>query len=155
MAVAGGSADQIVQLASDKYVGFNDIHLTEKLVAEEGLGDQPRDGAARVARRGREIAAEAAAAEVPLPARKKVPPGHDGAHRRQPRGVVRRTQTVADFDWLSNGQLVVWHEQQRLYELEWPLDYTSGQAPQRPRAAKPKLPKIYSYAGRPALAVRP
>ena len=54
-----------------------------------------------------------------------------------------------------NGQLVVWHEQQRLYELEWPLDYTPGQAPRRPRAAKPKLPKIYSYAGRPALEVRP
>ena len=28
---------QIVQLATDKYVGFNDSHLTEKLVTEEGL----------------------------------------------------------------------------------------------------------------------
>ena len=54
-----------------------------------------------------------------------------------------------------NGQLVVWLGEQRLHEIEWPLDYTPGQAPRRPRAVKPQRPKIYSYAGRPAVAVRP
>lgn len=54
-----------------------------------------------------------------------------------------------------DGQLVVWLGCERLYALEIPMNYTPGQAPRRPRAAKKKQPKIYSYAGRPALAVRP
>jgi transposase len=54
-----------------------------------------------------------------------------------------------------NGELVVWHGQERLYSMELPLDYTPGQAPPRPRAAKKKQPRIYTYAGRPAVAVRP
>ena len=54
-----------------------------------------------------------------------------------------------------NGELVVWHGAERLYRMELPLDYTPGQAPRRPRAAKQKQPRIYTYAGRPALAVRP
>ena len=54
-----------------------------------------------------------------------------------------------------DGQLVVWYGDERLHSLALPLDYTPGQAPRRPRAAKKKQPQIYSYAGRPALAVRP
>jgi transposase len=53
-----------------------------------------------------------------------------------------------------NGQLVVWQGNERLHAIELPLDYTPGQAPRRPRVAKKKQPRIYSYAGRPALAVR-
>lgn len=54
-----------------------------------------------------------------------------------------------------NGELVVWHENERLHSEPIPLDYVPGQAPRRPRAAKSKPPKIYTFAGRPALAVRP
>jgi len=54
-----------------------------------------------------------------------------------------------------DGQLIVWHGDERLHSLDLPLDYTPGQAPRRPRAAKKKQPRIYSYAGHPALAVRP
>jgi hypothetical protein len=54
-----------------------------------------------------------------------------------------------------NGELVVWQGSQRLHAMELPLDYAPGQAPRRPRAGKKKQPKIYSYAGRPAMEVRP
>ena len=54
-----------------------------------------------------------------------------------------------------DGQLVVWYGEERLHRMELPLDYTPGQAPRRPRGAKKKRPRIYTYAGRPALAVRP
>jgi len=54
-----------------------------------------------------------------------------------------------------NGELVVWHGKERLYSLELALDYTPGQAPRRPRVAKKKQPRIYVYAGRAAVAVRP
>jgi transposase len=53
-----------------------------------------------------------------------------------------------------NGELVIWWGDQRLHSMEWPMDYLPGQAPPRPQARK-KLPRIYSYAGRPAVAVRP
>jgi transposase len=53
-----------------------------------------------------------------------------------------------------NGELVVWHGDERLYSMELPLDYPPGRAPRRPRAAKKKQPRIYSYGGRPAMAVR-
>ena len=55
-----------------------------------------------------------------------------------------------------DGQLVMWNGNERLHAVAVPLDYTPGQAPRRPKAAsKKKGPRIYSYAGRPALAVRP
>ena len=54
-----------------------------------------------------------------------------------------------------NGELVVWHGGDRLHSLELPLDYTPGQAPRRLRVAQKKLPRIYTFAGRPALPVRP
>lgn len=55
-----------------------------------------------------------------------------------------------------DGQLVIWNGNERLHTVAVPLDYTPGQAPRRPKAAsKKKGPRIYSYAGRPALAVWP
>lgn len=54
-----------------------------------------------------------------------------------------------------NGELHVWLGQQRLHRIALPLGYTPGRAPRRPRSEKRKLPRIYVYAGRPALAVRP
>jgi len=54
-----------------------------------------------------------------------------------------------------DGELVVWLGNERLHSVAMPLDYTPGQAPRRPRSAKKKQPRIYSYAGRTALAVRP
>ena len=53
-----------------------------------------------------------------------------------------------------NGELVIWQGDQRIHSIPWPLDYTPGQAPPRPSPRKRKLPKIYTYAGRPAVAVR-
>ena len=54
-----------------------------------------------------------------------------------------------------DGQLVVWHGTDRIHSLVLRLDYAPDRAPRRPQAAKKKQPRIYSYAGRPALAVRP
>jgi len=54
-----------------------------------------------------------------------------------------------------NGELHVWLGEQRLHRMALPLSYTPGRAPRRPRSEKRKLPRVYVYAGRPALAVRP
>jgi len=54
-----------------------------------------------------------------------------------------------------DGQLHVWLGEQRLYQMPLALGYTPGRAPQRPRSQKRKRPRIYVYAGRAALAVRP
>jgi transposase len=54
-----------------------------------------------------------------------------------------------------NGELVVWQGTDRVYSMELPLDYVPGRAPRRPNAGKKKQPRIYSYGGRPAVAVRP
>lgn len=54
-----------------------------------------------------------------------------------------------------NGELHVWLGQERLYQMPLPLGYTPGRAPQRPQSQKRKLPRIYVYAGKPAIAVRP
>lgn len=48
-----------------------------------------------------------------------------------------------------------WLGEQHLYQMPLALDYTPGAAPRRPRTTKRKLPRIYVYAGRPAVAVRP
>lgn len=54
-----------------------------------------------------------------------------------------------------NGELHVWLGQERIHRMRLPLGYTPGRAPRRPRSQKPKLPRTYVFAGRPALAVRP
>jgi transposase len=54
-----------------------------------------------------------------------------------------------------NGELHVWLGDQRLYQMPLGLHYTPGAAPRRPATAKRKLPRIYVYAGRPAVAIRP
>ena len=54
-----------------------------------------------------------------------------------------------------NGELHVWLDQERLHRMPLPLGYTPGRAPRRPRSQKRKPPRIYVYAGRAALAVRP
>jgi hypothetical protein len=53
-----------------------------------------------------------------------------------------------------NGELHVWHGQQDLFSLQLPLGYAPGLAPRRPAEGKKKQPRIYSFAGRQALAVR-
>lgn len=53
-----------------------------------------------------------------------------------------------------NGELHVWHGQQRLHSMELPLEYAPGRAPRRPQTRKPKPPRIYVLGGRPAVAVR-
>jgi hypothetical protein len=47
------------------------------------------------------------------------------------------------------------NELQRVKVIENAVEGRITVAEASPRAAKLKLPKIYSYAGRPALAVRP
>ena len=54
-----------------------------------------------------------------------------------------------------NGELHVWLGPERLYRMPLALGYTPGRAPRRPQSRKPKRPRIYVYAGRAALAVRP
>lgn len=54
-----------------------------------------------------------------------------------------------------NGELVVWNGNERLHSVEQDLSYSPGQAPPRPRARQPKLPRIFVHGGREALAVRP
>lgn len=54
-----------------------------------------------------------------------------------------------------DGQLHVWLGEQRLCQMPLALGYRPGRAPRRPRSQKRKLPRIYVYAGRAALAVRP
>jgi transposase len=54
-----------------------------------------------------------------------------------------------------DGELHVWLGEERLHRLPLPLAYAPGRAPRRPRSQKRKLPRIYVYAGRAALAVRP
>lgn len=53
-----------------------------------------------------------------------------------------------------DGQLAVWHEDERLHTIALPLDYAPGLAPRRPKASKRKPPRIYVLGGREALAVR-
>ncbi|MGD0436588.1 MAG: ISNCY family transposase [Bryobacteraceae bacterium] len=53
-----------------------------------------------------------------------------------------------------NGELHVWHGQQDLFSMQLPLDYAPGLAPRRPAERKKKQPRIYSFSGREALAVR-
>lgn len=54
-----------------------------------------------------------------------------------------------------NGELVIWLADERLHRMDLALDYAPGRAPRRPQVAKKKQPRIYNYAGRAALAVRP
>jgi transposase len=53
-----------------------------------------------------------------------------------------------------NGELHVWLADQRLYRMELPLSYVPGRAPHRPSAQSKKKPRIYVFAGHPAVAVR-
>ena len=53
-----------------------------------------------------------------------------------------------------NGELVIWHQRQRLHSLPLALGYEPGRAPRRPRAAVKKQPRVYAFSGRPALEVR-
>lgn len=53
-----------------------------------------------------------------------------------------------------NGQLHVWHGQQDLFSIQLPLDYTPGLAWPRPAQRSKKRPRIYVYAGRPAMGAR-
>jgi hypothetical protein len=53
-----------------------------------------------------------------------------------------------------NGELHVWLGDTRLCRMELPLSYVPGRAPQRPSARTKKKPRIYVFAGRPAVAVR-
>jgi transposase len=53
-----------------------------------------------------------------------------------------------------NGELVIWHEHERLHSTPLALGYEPGRAPRRPRAAVKKQPRIYAFSGRPALEVR-
>lgn len=53
-----------------------------------------------------------------------------------------------------NGELHVRLGEEWLYKEEVPLEYLPGQAPRRPRAGKPKQPRIYTLGGRPATAAR-
>ena len=81
-----------------------------------------------------------------------------GAHALQlpaHNGKLGYAGAVVELSHQLNGELVVWKGQQRLYATPLPLDYTPGQAPRRPRASKPRQPRIYLLGGRPALAVRP
>jgi|SRR5579862_4846952 len=53
-----------------------------------------------------------------------------------------------------NGELHVWLGDRHLYQTKLPTEYAIGLAPKRPAARKRKPPRVYSFAGRPALAVR-
>lgn len=53
-----------------------------------------------------------------------------------------------------NGELHVWLGERRLLRMELPLDYVPGRAPHRPSARVKKKPRIYVFAGHPAVAVR-
>lgn len=52
-----------------------------------------------------------------------------------------------------NGELHVWLGE-RLLRMELPLDYVSGRGPHRPPARVKKKPRIYVFAGHPAVAFR-
>lgn len=53
-----------------------------------------------------------------------------------------------------NGELHVWHGQRDLFSMKLPLDYAPGLAPRQPAQRSKKRPRIYVYAGRPALGAR-
>jgi hypothetical protein len=53
-----------------------------------------------------------------------------------------------------NGELHVWLGDRHIHQMPLETEYAIGLAPPRPAAKKRKTPRIYSYAGRPALAVR-
>ena len=53
-----------------------------------------------------------------------------------------------------NGELHVWYGQQHLYAMKLPLDYAPGLAPRRPAGRQKKQPRIYTFAGRDAIAAR-
>lgn len=59
---------------------------------------------------------------------------------------------VVELSHQLNGELHVWRGQEHIHQVHMPLDYTPGQAPPRP-AARRRKPRIYVYAGRPALGV--
>ena len=50
-----------------------------------------------------------------------------------------------------NGELHVWHGERDLFSMPLPLDYAPGGAPPRPAQRTQKRPRIYVYAGRPAM----
>jgi transposase len=81
-----------------------------------------------------------------------------GSHRIQlpaRRGSQGYAGQRVELSHQLNGELQVWLGQERLYRMPLPLGYTPGRAPRRPRSEKRKLPRIYVYAGRAAVAVRP
>ena len=81
-----------------------------------------------------------------------------GSHRIQlpaRRGSQGYAGQRVELSHQLNGELQVWLGQERLYRMPLPLSYTPGRAPRRPRSKKRKLPRIYVYAGRAAVAVRP
>jgi len=53
-----------------------------------------------------------------------------------------------------NGELHVWLGERHICQTELPTDYAIGLAPRRPAVRKRRQPRIYSYAGRPAVGVR-
>jgi len=81
-----------------------------------------------------------------------------GSHRIQlpaRRGSQGYAGQRVELSHQLNGELQVWLGQERLYRMPLPLGYTPGRAPRRPRSKKRKLPRIYVYSGRAAVAVRP
>jgi hypothetical protein len=53
-----------------------------------------------------------------------------------------------------NGELHVWHGPQDLFSMKLPLDYAPGLAPRQPGQRSRNQPRIYVYAGRPAMGAR-
>jgi transposase len=53
-----------------------------------------------------------------------------------------------------NGELHVWQGEEHLFSMALPLDYAPGLAPRRPATQKKKVPRVYVFAGRPAIGAR-
>jgi hypothetical protein len=53
-----------------------------------------------------------------------------------------------------NGELHVWYGQEELLSMKLRLDYAPGLAAPRPAQRNRKPPRIYVFAGRPAIAIR-
>jgi hypothetical protein len=70
------------------------------------------------------------------------------------KGKLGYAGTRVELSHQLNGELHIWQEQQHLHSLELPLGYTPGRAPRRPQTRKQTRPRIYAFAGRPAVAIR-
>jgi transposase len=125
---------RILELATGRYAGFNDQHLTEKLNHQEGIAVS-RETVRRILRQ----------AKVASP-RKRRPPKYRSRRERKPRMGMMVLTDASREDWLEGRgpklPLIGYQDDatSKVLAARFQLDPTAGSGPREPPESVPALP---------------